>query len=100
MSTTLELNDLSPFNAPTRAVIPATAAKVDGLRDLTISLRPLMFFSACDAESPASLDFLLKISRSPDALTTPLESISRTNLLMSALHHSPCPLILHHHALP
>lgn len=94
---TPEPNDLRPFNAPTRAVIPATAASVDGLSDLKISLSPLMFFSACDAESPASFDFLLNISRLPDALTTPSESISRTNLLMSALHRPPQQL--HRHCL-
>ena len=79
-----------PFTAPIKAVIPATAERVDGLKARKASSRVPTFFSVCEDWSATSFAFFLNISRFPEALTTPLESTSRTNLLMSALRYPPC----------
>ena len=78
------------FTAPIKAVIPATADKVDGFIARKASSRVPIDFSVLFDWSATSFCFLLKILRSPVAFTKPLESISRTNLLMSALRYPPC----------
>lgn len=75
---------------PINAVIPATAVRVEGLIALIASSKDPIDLSDLFVSSVASLTFFVKSFRSPVALTTPRESISRTSLLISALNLSPC----------